>query len=262
MPDPHEAAAMADAPVPGAGDDGLELPAGELVDPHEIDLGMREHNCPCGDTHAVVTDVHPPSRFVPESLVAVLEETIDTDDEFESFGTPHLLGIVLEEFPESGRPRRERRRCRRLHAVVGDRLRRPAAHEVVVELIVELMEHAVSHAEDDAAITEFESQMLEFDVGEFVDQYRRQREFESEHDQALWLLRERTANRSLPAASSPTAINQPRASTTPVSIASPNSVPAAAILYPDSRIDPRSAGPDHRPRSRTRAASSITFAVS
>jgi len=33
MPDPHEAAVMADAPVPGAGDDGLELPCGELVDP-------------------------------------------------------------------------------------------------------------------------------------------------------------------------------------------------------------------------------------
>jgi hypothetical protein len=186
MPDPHEAAAMADAPVPGAGDDGLELPCGELVDPHEIDLGMREYNCPCGDTHAVVTDVHPPSRFVPESLVAVLEETIDTDDEFESFGTPHLLGIVLEEFPEKVA----------VHdasddGAVGYTLlwvtdfdaRR--LHEVVVELIVELMEHAVSHAEDDAAITEFESQMLEFDVGEFVDQYRRQREFESEHDQAL-----------------------------------------------------------------------------
>ncbi len=186
MADPHEAIAMADTPVPGADGDGLELPCGETVDPHEIDLGMREYTCSCGDVHAVVTDVHPPSRFFPESLVAVLEETIDTDDEFESFGTPHLLGIVLEEFPEKVS----------VHdasddGAVGYTLlwmtdfdaRR--LHEIVVELVVELMEHAVSHADDDAAITEFESQMLEFDVGEFVDQYRRQREFESEHDQPL-----------------------------------------------------------------------------
>jgi hypothetical protein len=55
-------------------------------------------------------------------------------------------------------------------------------HEVIVELLVELMEHAVSHASDDTAMTEFESQMLEFDVSEFVEQYRAQRDFESEYD--------------------------------------------------------------------------------
>jgi hypothetical protein len=58
-------------------------------------------------------------------------------------------------------------------------------HEIVVELVVELMEHAVSHAEDESAVAEFEEQMLEFDVAEFVDAYREQREFESEHDTAL-----------------------------------------------------------------------------
>ncbi|ELZ18861.1 hypothetical protein C478_00225 [Natrinema thermotolerans DSM 11552] len=175
---------------PGAagadGGDRLELPCGEHLDPHEIDLGMREYDCPCGDSHAVVTDVHPPSRFFPESLVTVLRETIDTDDEFEEFGTPHLLGVVLEEFPEA--------------VVVHDASDDGAVgytlvwvtdfdarrlHEVVVELVVELMEHAISHADDDAAVSEFESQMLEFDVEAFVEQYRQEREFESEHDRAL-----------------------------------------------------------------------------
>lgn len=58
-------------------------------------------------------------------------------------------------------------------------------HEIIVELVVELMEHAISHAEDDGAISEFETQMLEFDIGEFVEQYRAQRNFESEHDQPM-----------------------------------------------------------------------------
>jgi hypothetical protein len=55
-------------------------------------------------------------------------------------------------------------------------------HEVAVELIVELMEHAVSHAEDEGSVSAFEEQMLQFDVSEFVEQYRREREFETEHD--------------------------------------------------------------------------------
>ena len=178
---------MTPPPVPGSdGSDDLELPCGETVDPHEIDLGMREYRCACGDVHAVVTDVHPPSRFFPESLVAILQETIDTDDEFEEFGTPHLMGVVLEEFPEDIA----------VHDAADDGavgytllwiadFDAPRLHEIVVELVVELMEHAISHADDDAAITEFESQMLEFDVSTFVEQYRREREFESEYDQPI-----------------------------------------------------------------------------
>jgi len=178
---------MAEPRIPGPADDRrLELPCGKTIDPHDIDLGMREYTCSCGKRHAVVTDVHPPSRFVPESLVAILDETIDTDDEFESFGTPHLMGIVLEEFPEkvttydaSG------------DGAVGYTLvwvtefdaRR--LHEIIVELIVELMEHAISHADDDDAVADFESKMLEFDISTFVEQYRSQRDFESEHDAAL-----------------------------------------------------------------------------
>jgi len=54
-------------------------------------------------------------------------------------------------------------------------------HEIVVELVVELMEHAASHG-DEATAAAFERQMTEFDVGAFVDAYRREREFESEFD--------------------------------------------------------------------------------
>ncbi|WP_459810384.1 DUF5815 family protein [Halopiger thermotolerans] len=179
---------MAEPRVPGSGTERrLELPCGEQIDPHDVDLGMYEYaSCPCDADHAVVTDAHPPSRFFPESLVAVLQETIETDDEFDRFGTPHLMGVVLEEFPEK--------------VVTYDASDDGAVgyamlwvtdfdsrrlHEIVVELVVELMEHAISHADDDAAISEFESQMLEFDVGEFVDQYRAQRNFESEHDRPV-----------------------------------------------------------------------------
>jgi hypothetical protein len=58
-------------------------------------------------------------------------------------------------------------------------------HEVIVELLVELMEHAVSHAEDGDALSEFEEQMLQFDVATFVEEYRRERDFETEHDTAV-----------------------------------------------------------------------------
>jgi len=43
----------------------------------------------------------------------------------------------------------------------------------------------MSHADDDSALSEFEEYMNEFDVAEFVDQYREEREFESEHDTAV-----------------------------------------------------------------------------
>ncbi|USZ72100.1 DUF5815 family protein [Natronosalvus halobius] len=169
--------------VPGDDTNQLELPCGESLDPHEIDLGMREYSCSCGDRHAVVTDVHPPSRFVPESLVAVLQETVDTADDFDEFGTPHLLGIVMEEFPDEvvvHDASEDGSVGYTLLWVTDFEARR--LHVVVVELIVELMEHAISHADDGDAITEFETQMLEFDVESFVDQYRDVRDFESEHD--------------------------------------------------------------------------------
>jgi hypothetical protein len=149
-------------------------------------MGVREFECACGGTHAVVQDVHPPSRFFPESLVAVLRETIEPEDDFDEFDTIHLMGVVLEEFPED--------------VAVSDvsddgsvgysmvwvtEFEARRLHEIVVELVVELMEHAISHAEDQNAVQEFERQMLEFDVAEFVDAYRAQRDFANEHDTAL-----------------------------------------------------------------------------
>jgi hypothetical protein len=98
----------------------------------------------------------------------------------------HLMGVVIEEFPDQ--------------VAVADAAEDGAVgfalawvtdfdsrrlHEVVVELLVELMEHAVSHAEDDAVMSEFEKQMLQFDVAAFVDQYRRERNFDDRHDTAV-----------------------------------------------------------------------------
>lgn len=177
---------MTEPRVPGSRPTRLNLPCGESVHVHDLDIGMRSFSCPCGDDHAVVTDAHPPSRWVPESVVETLRVTIDTADEFGEFSTVHLMGMVLEEFPE---------------AVVSEDVSEDGAvgyalvwvtdfdarrlHEIVVELLVELMDHAVGHAEDDADVTEFETRIQEFDVEEFVRKYRRVREFEDEHDTAV-----------------------------------------------------------------------------
>ena len=177
---------MAQPRVPGGPSERLDLPCGESVHAHDLDLGVREFECDCGARHAVVMDLHPLGRFVPEFLVDVLRETIETDDEFEEFTTAHMMGMVAEEFPD----RIETADCSEDGQVgyalvwVSDFGAR-RLHEIVVELVVELMEHAVSHAEDDTALSEFETYLEEFDVDEFVDQYRAERDFESEHDSAV-----------------------------------------------------------------------------
>ncbi len=173
---------MARPRVPGGDDHTLELPCGETVGMGELDLGMREFECDCGDTHAVVMDVHPPERFLPDFLVDVLREAIETtSEEMPEFDTPHLLGVVLEEFPEAVVTRDASDEGDVGYAMVWvtdfDSRR---LHEVIVELVVELMEHAVSHAEDDDALSRFEREMIEFDVAAFVDQYRAERDLEAE----------------------------------------------------------------------------------
>ena len=157
---------MANPHVPGDRGERIDLPCGESVAVTDLDLGMREYDCDCGATHAIVMDVHPPDRFLPEFLVAVLQEAIETtSEEMPEFGTPHLLGIVLEEFPEQVVSADTSGDGQVGYALVwvadfdAHRL-----HEVVVELLVELMEHAVSHAEDGSAMSEFERRMQEFDV--------------------------------------------------------------------------------------------------
>ena len=157
--------------VPGEGSGEFTLACGESARVGEFDLGMREFRCTCGETHAVVTDVHPPSRFVPESIVDVLRETVETADGFGEFGTPHLMGMVLEEFPEAvvAEDTSEEGRAGYSMLWVTDFGSREL-HEIVVELIVELMEHAIGHAEDEEAEREFEEGMFAFDVSAFVEE--------------------------------------------------------------------------------------------
>jgi hypothetical protein len=179
---------MSDPSVPGAGADAdadatlVDLPCGERRRLGEFDLGMREFDCPCGDAHAVVMDVHPPERFLPDFLVEVLREAVETtSEEMPEFDTPHLMGIVLEEFPEAVVVRDDSDDGDVGWAmlwVTGFDSRR--LHEVIVELVVELMEHAVSHSDDASAVTEFERQMTDFDVVAFVEQYRAERDLEFE----------------------------------------------------------------------------------
>ncbi len=175
---------MATPRVPGERDDDITLPCGESLSLQTLDMGTREYVCDCGQRHAVVMDVHPPSRFVPEEIVAVLRETVETDDDLGDFGTAHIMGIVLEEFPDEVIAEDTSENGQVGYSLLwmtGFDSRR--LHEIVVELLIELMDHAVGHAEDDAAAEEFEEEMLDFDVEEFVGQYRATREFDDEFDQ-------------------------------------------------------------------------------
>ncbi|MFB6147201.1 MAG: DUF5815 family protein [Halobacteriaceae archaeon] len=177
---------MVEPGVPGGGDRRLDLPCGESLDPIEdLDMGMREVACDCGDRHAVVMDVHPPSRFLPERVVEALRATVEPaeGDAFERFSTAHMLGMVMEEFPDevaSADLAEEGAAGYALVWVTSFDARR--LHEVVVELVVEMMEHAVGHADDGEARSEFEEEMAAFDVSTFVDTYRGQRDFDDEYD--------------------------------------------------------------------------------
>jgi len=176
---------MPEPRVPGQPDEILDLPCGEQIHAHDLDLGVREFACDCGEDHAVVMDVHPLGRFVPEFLTETLRETIRTDDEFDQFTTAHALAMVREEYPEevatADLPG---------DGDVGYGLVWVASfdarelHEIIVELLVEMMEHAISHA-DGSSAEEFERKLDAFDVEEFVDEYRKKREFEDEHDTAI-----------------------------------------------------------------------------
>jgi hypothetical protein len=176
---------MATPGVPGD-DDAVELPCGESIDVYDLDLGVREFDCGCGESHAVVMDVHPLGRFVPEFLVEVLRSTTETADDFDEFKTAHLMGVVMEEFPDAvvSEDRSEDGRVGYAMLWLTDFDSR-RLHEVAVELLIELMEHAISHADDETATSEFEERMLEFDVEEFVTEYRSERDLESEHDSAI-----------------------------------------------------------------------------
>lgn len=171
---------MTEPRVPGEGESTLRLPCGQSLNAHDIDLGVRDYRCGCGDEHAVVTDVHPPTRFLPEFLVETLQETVDVADEFGEFGTPHLMGLVLEEFPESVAVLDVSDDGHLGYALLWvSTFDSRRLHEVIVELVIELMDHAISHA-DDGAAAEFEEQLFSFDVEAFVDQYRAQRDLSAD----------------------------------------------------------------------------------
>ena len=183
---------MTEPRVPGTDPEAdvatFELPCGEAVTASEFDLGMREYECACGDTHAVVMDMHPPSRWLPETIVEVLQACVkpSEDDEWDEFQTPHIMGAVMEDLPEDvvAHDASEDGNVGYALLWVADVDAR-ALHAIVVELVVELMDHAVSHAENEDMAGEFEAQMLDFDVSAFVDEYRAQRDFEDEYDAAI-----------------------------------------------------------------------------
>ena len=171
---------MAEPRVPGSREP-ISLPCGQRIELRDVDMGMREFSCDCGDTHAVVTDVHPPERFLPPFLVDALHEVVEVTDEFGEFGTPHLMASVVEEYPEAvtvADASEDGYVGYALLWVTDFDSRR--LHEVIVELVVELMEHAMSHSGDDDAMAAFEAEMLDFDVAEFVDAYRRERDLSAD----------------------------------------------------------------------------------
>lgn len=163
----------------------LGLPCGEELDVRHLDMGLREYACDCGEAHAVVMDVHPLGRFVPEAVESTLTASVEPRDA-PQFGTTHLLAMVREEYPErvASLDVAEEGAVGYARVWVTEFDAR-TLHEIVVELVVELMEHAVSHAEDPKARADFEERMAEFDVATFVDRYREERDFEDEYDSAV-----------------------------------------------------------------------------
>ncbi|MFP4591146.1 MAG: DUF5815 family protein [Halobacteriales archaeon] len=169
---------MAAPRVPGTDPDVVELPCGESTDPGRFDLGMRDLACTCGARHAVVMDVHPPSRFFPPDVVDVLRQTIEPAEGGE-FGTRHLMGMALEEFPEAvvgtDVSQDGQLGCQYLWVWTFDSRR---LHEILVELVLEVMEHAMTHTEDDDARSAFADRLASFDVATFVERYRSQRDLD------------------------------------------------------------------------------------
>lgn len=169
---------MATPRVPGTDPDNIELPCGTTVPVTSFDLGMRELQCECGEEHAVVMDAHPPTRFFPAEVVEVLESVIEPA-EGGTFGIQHLLGLVLEELPEQVADANVAENgqigCQLIWVTEFDSRR---LHEVIVDLVLELMDHAMTHSEDDAARLEFEASLDSFDVETFVTRYRAERDLE------------------------------------------------------------------------------------
>ncbi|MDR5655877.1 DUF5815 family protein [Halodesulfurarchaeum sp. HSR-GB] len=165
----------------------IDLPCGEKKAVADLDLGMREFDCDCGETHAVVMDPHPPSRFLPEEVSDILAETIVTEGgEIEEFGTIPLMGLVMEAHPDRivTHDASEDGTTGFAVAWIADFEAR-RLHEIVVETVIDLMQEAVENAEADSAAAKFTTELATFDVEEFVADYREQRDFEDEFDEPV-----------------------------------------------------------------------------
>jgi hypothetical protein len=187
MADPsgEDASPAADATphVPGKQDSAIDVPGTDRSVPvRDLDMGLRETTID-GETYAVVMDVHPLTRFLPPEIVQTLESTIEPGDESDRFGTHHLMARVQERHPEAVSVADVSDNGEvgyGLVWLVAHEAR--TLHEIIVELVLELMEHAVSHAEDDAVAADFEDYRQRFDIETFVEQYRARRDFEDEDD--------------------------------------------------------------------------------
>lgn len=164
------------------GPEAAELPCGSTVNAWSLDLGIREYTCSCGDNHAVVMGSHPPTRFLPEEFIEILRETVETADAFEQFGTPHLIGLVMDEYPECVTTIDTGDIGSVGHSIVWmTTFDARELHEIIVELVVDMMNHAMTHASEDPQ-GQFVRYLNQFDIEEFVDEYREKRNFTNPSD--------------------------------------------------------------------------------
>lgn len=177
---------MAKPGVPGGPDHRIHLPCGKSVSARDLDLGTREFECACGETHAVVMDTDPLTRFVPEFLADALQEAIETEHAHREFSTTHLLGLVAEEHPDAIVTADVSDDGQVGYAIIwvaGFDAR--TLHAVVVDRVVDLMQQAIEQADDEAAVAEFEAYLASFEVEAFVEEYRATRGIEGDRESSV-----------------------------------------------------------------------------
>ncbi|MFW6383941.1 MAG: DUF5815 family protein [Halodesulfurarchaeum sp.] len=178
-------------PQPGVPDDpeggAIDLPCGETITADELDLGMREFECACGGTHAVVMDPHPPTRFLPTEVAEDLAATVTpAGTEVEEFGTVALMGLVMDALDEEivAYDAAEDGTTGFAVAWIATSDAREL-HKGVVESVLSVMAEAVTDAGDAEAEAAFAEHRAAFDVEAFVDEYRAVRDFEDEFDEPV-----------------------------------------------------------------------------
>lgn len=149
----------------------LELPCGEQIDARQFDPNTQTICCSCGESHAVVASAETLDRFVPDEVVEILRATVDPEGTG-SFGVTHVLAKVHATYPAriSSADLSEVNDVgyAKLWVTEFDDRR---LHEIVVEVLVELMSHMMEHADNETAVA-FEQQLAGFDAAAFVDAYR------------------------------------------------------------------------------------------